>query len=151
MTIPSQKVHLPCAAEKLIVHRHPMLLIDNLVMREDDKAAATATLNSNNLFWCQENGILPEYYIEIMAQTMAAANGFDALSLNCPPNDGFIVGLDAFTFHGDRKQKIDDLYIFIEKTMEFGSVKIMKGEVTVDSTLISSVELKVWEQNSNEE
>lgn len=147
--IENSTVQLPYPAENLIVHRPPMLLIDFLTEREGDTAAASATIDENSTCFCDSRGILPEYFIEIMAQTMAAANGYDALLEQSPPKSGFIVGLDKFQLHylPSGKQKFT---IQIVKIMEFGSMKIMEGKVHSGSTPVAKVELKVWEQDQDE-
>lgn len=149
-TFHQNTVTLPFPAEKLLPHRLPMLLIDNLTERKDDTATATATIDSNNICYSEGRGILPEYFIEIMAQTMAAANGYDGLKSNIPPKDGFIVGLDKFELK-EIPQTAKDFTIRVAKTMEFGAMKVMTGEVFADSHSIASVELKVWEQPENED
>lgn len=149
MTLPTAKtIELPCPAENLIIHRPPMLLIDQLLEREGDNAAASASLNSDSLCFSASRGILPEYFIEIMAQTMAAANGYDALVNNTPPADGFIVGIDTFSiFH--IPEGANDFRVEVVKNMEFGSMKMMNGEVFCGSTRVASIELKVWEQEAS--
>lgn len=141
---------LPCPAEKLLPHQPPMLLIDSLIERKGDKAAATANIDESSICHNEGRGVLPEYLIEIMAQTMAAANGYDGLLSNIPPKDGFIVGLDKFHLK-NLAQIGGEMIIRVVKTMEFGAMKIMEGEVFIGSTSIASVELKVWEPPSNEE
>lgn len=141
---------LPHPAEKLLIHRPPMLLIDSLLEREGDSASATASICKDDICFDENKGILPEFFIEIMAQTIAAANGYDCLLENNPPRDGFIVGLDNFHFKtivADKKSFL----IKVIQTMELGPVKIMQGEIFSDDLLIATGEIKVWEQEQNEE
>ena len=141
-TSPSQAT-LPVAADKLVPHRPPMLFVDQLVTRSGDEASATAVMPENGI--CVEDGrILPEYFIEVVAQTMAMANGYDALAEGRPMRDGMLVGVDRFTFHGSA-QAGARLDIYINKTMEFGAVKIIHGEIHSDGTLLVQGDLKVWE------
>ncbi len=144
------KIQLPCPAEKIIFHRPPMLLIENLLEREGDQATANTRILTDNICFDENRGILPEFFIEIMAQTMAAANGFDFILEDKPPKDGFIVGLDKFVLT-KIPSRDDELLIKIDKIMEFGSMQIMRGEVFANDVLIATGELKVWEQEKNEE
>lgn len=146
MVTPS-KIELPCRADRLLIHRPPMLLIDELTEREGKRASATASLSHDNLCIDPERGILPEYFIEIMAQTMAAANGYDGALSGSSPKNGFIVGLDKFLVH-EFPKNIGVFNVQIEKTMEFAAMKVMAGEVMLEGKLIVSAEMKVWEQDS---
>ena len=149
MTPSSQPpVSLPCPAERLLLHRRPMLLIDSLVEREGDRAAAVASITPESICYSSDRGVLPEFFIEIMAQTMAAANGYDALLLDSRPKDGFIVGLDKFTLDSLPTGETEFL-IRIEKTMEFAAMKVMLGQVLCQERTVATVELKVWEQDQH--
>ena len=150
MTNQSDKnIQLPSPAEDLIIHTPPMLLIDKLVEREGDRATATAEILPNDICFDEKRGILPEFFIEVMAQTIAAANGYDCLLRNTQPRDGFIVGLDKFVLK--QVPSIDNSFLIkVEKTMEFGPVKVMQGEVFADGNSIATGEIKVWEQEENE-
>ena len=141
-------ITLPCPAEQLLPHRPPMLLIDNLLQREKDKAVAAAQLTENNIFLCGDSILLTEYFIELVAQTMAAANGFDALLDRSPVKDGFIVGIEAFSLHHE-PQEIGEFRIVAVKDMEFGQMQVIDGVVFIGSTCIASVRLKLWEDKTN--
>ncbi len=140
-----QTTQLPCPAIQLILHRPPMLLIDELTFRQGDRGTATATVSSENVCFSDEHGLLPEYFIEIMAQTMAAANGYDSLVEGTLPKDGFIVGLDKFSIV--EMPSHHQFTVKIVKTMQFGSMKVLRGEVFCGTTSIARGELKVWEQD----
>lgn len=144
-----KKVDLPCSAELLLIHRPPMLLIDKLIERQGDDATAIATISPESMFLNEKNDILCEYFIEIIAQTMAAANGYDHLVRGTQPKDGFLVGLDKFVFHYLPDNK-DTFHIKTSKTMAFGSMQIVQGEVFVGDISVAAGELKVWEQDDNE-
>lgn len=145
-----KEIKLPCPAEKLLFHEPPMLLIDKLIERRGDDATASARIALENICFDTNSGILPEYFIEIMAQTMAAANGYDFILEDKAPKDGFIVGLDKFILNHIPSRE-DELLVKISKTMEFGSMQIMQGEVFSNDVSIATGELKVWEQEKNEE
>jgi predicted hotdog family 3-hydroxylacyl-ACP dehydratase len=143
-----QPVSLPRPAQTLMPHRPPMLFIDSLVSRKDDKATALATVRANSICIDPDRGILPECYIEIIAQTMAAANGYDALCENRTPRNGFLVGLDKFELLD--KADTATLRIEIAKTFEFGPVKIIEGLVFCNDRVLARGEVKVWEDRENE-
>jgi 3-hydroxyacyl-[acyl-carrier-protein] dehydratase len=143
-----QPVSLPCPAEILMPHRLPMLFIDSLISRTGDKATALAKVPAHPICINPGRGLLPEFYIEIMAQTMAAANGYDALCENRTPRNGFLVGLDKFELL--EKADAETLRIETTKTFEFGPVKIIEGRVYCGDMMVASGEVKVWEDKENE-
>ncbi len=144
----NQKTKLPCPAEQLLPHRPPMLLIDSLLQREKDRAVASARFDENNIFLSRDRGLLPEYFIEIVAQTMAAANGFDACNSNSKVKDGFLVGLESFSLHHPLPDT-QEFRIVAVKDMAFGQMQVIDGEVFADSTPIASVRLKLWEDKTD--
>lgn len=144
----TQPIILPCPAEQLLPHRPPMLLIDTLLERNKDKAVASAKLDENNIFFSKEHGLLSEYFIELVAQTMAAANGFDALQNSGMVKDGFLVGIETFSLHHETHG--DDIFRVITfKDMEFGQMQVIDGQVFAGSNCIASVRLKLWEENTD--
>lgn len=140
-----KKLQLPLPARKLLRHRPPMLLIDRLLARDDGRATAAAGISSGGIFCTGNDIVVPEYFIEVIAQTMAAANGYDALVERLVPKAGFIVGIDDFSLH-HRVSAPAEFIIEVATTMEFAAMKVMSGEVLLGQTSIASAEIKVWEQ-----
>jgi len=135
---------LPCAAEKLIGHRGPMLLIDDLLERQHGHAAASATLNEDNICIARNFGVLPEYFIELLAQTVAAASGYDHLIAEAPPGAGFLVGVDNFSCENFTPSRQQNFITRILTTMEAGAMKIVHGEVFAGEISVATAELKLW-------
>lgn len=144
-------VQLPCPAEELVPHRPPMLLIDELISRQAERATATALVPESGICLEPDQGVLPEFFIEVIAQTMAAVNGYDARLAGKSPRDGFLVGIDDFSFVA-HPQPGSPLRIEVEKNFEFGAVKIIHGQVFgPDDLLLASGTIKVWEEVDPEE
>lgn len=135
---------LPCPAEILVPHRPPMLFIDSLIERVADRATASAVVPENGICVDSVQGVLPEFFIEVIAQTMAAVNGYDALCDGKEPHDGFLVGIDEFSFKGTPSAG-KTIRIKIEQTFAFGTVKIVHGQVFDEEVLLASGTIKVWE------
>ena len=135
-------VALPCPADRLVPHRPPMLIVRELLERQGDTALVAAQVPAAGI-WVNQGGVLPEYYVELVAQAIAAANGYDALQEGKPPANGFLVGVDEFHWlaaaaPGER------LLVTVEKTFEFGAVKIIRGTVRNDAGIKADGEIKVW-------
>ncbi len=140
---------LPESADKFVPHRPPMLLIEQFVERskEDTAGIATATAPSEGLFMGPDSEIIPEYFIELIAQTTAAINGYDALVEGNPPAKGFLVGIDKFVWKGQAVPG-EKLRITAKKIFEFGAVAIIDGFVYGETgNEIVSGKIKVWEES----
>lgn len=139
----SSRYRLPMDAEALLPHRPPMLFVEKLVEREGDRAVAETVLPGNGIA-CVGGRILPEYFIELIAQATALANGFDMLRAGKRPNDGMLAGVDSFQFFRCGRPGAA-LSIEIEKSFTFGPVSVINGVVTSEGETLASAEIKVWE------
>lgn len=142
----SKQNKLPCPANLLVPHRSPMLLINTLILREGKRAMAKSAPLPLDSFKDPRGIILPEYFIEIIAQTMAAANGYDAMVNESSVKNGFITEVSSFM----QQSKTLDTSVFeieVEEMMSLGSLKVMKGEVFADGDLLASGELKIYQDD----
>lgn len=142
------KERLPLAAEGLVPHRPPMLFVDQLVERVGDEARSVATLPPSGLSVCHGE-ILPEYYIELIAQTCAMANGYDCLIANKRARGGMLVGVDSFILH-TMGQPGETVTVETSKTFEFGPITVIKGEIYSGKLLLAEGVIKVWEDLGGE-
>ncbi len=67
---------LPCNAEIFLVHRKPMLLIDTLDSCDAGLSTATVRPLRESPCFSDETEITTECFLELIAQTMAAAQGY---------------------------------------------------------------------------
>jgi 3-hydroxyacyl-[acyl-carrier-protein] dehydratase len=141
----SAGVSLPLPARLLVPHRPPMLIIHQLLERNEDTTLAEAMVPTEGIFLDPQGGLLPEYFIELIAQSVAAINGFDARKESRPPLIGYLVGIDNFSWI-DKARPGETLQISLKKTFEFQAVTIMEGRVIGPNGLVAYGELKVWEE-----
>ena len=139
----SAGITLPMEAISLLPHRHPMLFVDHLLKRYDDIAEAGAVMPEEGICFDPAQPFF-EFFIEVIAQSMAMANGYDALCSGKKMNDGMIVGVDSFAFYTTPAPGTK-LHIIIEKSFEFGPVRIIHGEVFDGDLLLAEGDIKVWE------
>lgn len=138
---------LPVEAESFLPHRLPMLFVERLVEREGDLAVAETTLPCTGIAVC--NGrLLPEYFIELIAQTAALANGYDLFCDDKPPTDGMLVGIDSFSTI-DKVPTGHVVRIETNKTFTFGPVNVIHGSIWDGDLQLASGEIKVWENVEN--
>ena len=123
----ARKELLPVAAGKFLPHRPPMLFVERLLEREGDWAVAETTLPTSGIAVC-DGKLLPEYFIELIAQTAALANGFDLFCEGRAPNDGMLVGIDGFTTTDIARPGIL-VRIETDKTFSFGPINVISGTI----------------------
>ncbi len=141
---------LPLPAKRFLPHRPPMLFLNEILERNSNSAVASASIGKGNICFSEKGAVLPEYCIEILAQTVAAANGYDAADHHQTPKRGYIVGLEQCSFH-HIPSKESVLLTKIAETMTFGAMKVIQGEVIADTAVIATAELKVWEEAQGKE
>lgn len=137
---------LPCDAARLIPHEPPMLLVRTLLEKADNEvedcvSIIEAEIPEHGPFVC--NGrLLPEYFIEVMAQAIAASDGFPQ-EKGKKPNTGLLTGIDGFKWTGSAEQG-ERIRIKVCKTFEFGSAFIFSGIIEGTSGTIAEGQLKIW-------
>lgn len=134
---------LPRPAAELLPHRPPMLFVEALIARHGDRSTVQAVLPTIGI--CVSDGwLLPEYFIELIAQAAALGSGYDGLCSGKPVHDGMLVGIDGFSSPGlavpGRTVRIET-----EITFKFGAIKLIHGEVYDDQKLLAAGDIKVWE------
>ncbi|MBU1566928.1 MAG: ACP dehydratase [Proteobacteria bacterium] len=144
ITQPPTKISLPRAANTLLPHKPPMLLVEALVEREGACAVAMATLPAVGLFITATGHILPEYFIELIAQTAALGNCFDAVTAGNATRNGMLVGVDSFSWPG-QPQPGTPVHIETDIAFSFGAMKVIHGEVYAGKALLAVGDIKVWE------
>jgi 3-hydroxymyristoyl/3-hydroxydecanoyl-(acyl carrier protein) dehydratase len=139
---------LPQHADTLLPHQPPMLLVEALIERRESCAVARATLPITGLF-VMGGRILPEYFIELIAQTAALGNCYDAFMSKMATRDGMLVGIDSFSWPG-QSQPGTSVHIETDISFTFGSMKVVRGEVYSGKRLLAAGDIKVWEDLGNE-
>ena len=145
---PATAPSLPAPAVQLVAQRPPMLLVDALVHRDrpGNFSVVAATAPLSGIFLDPDGGVIPEYFVELVAQGGAAVNGYDALTDNAGKTRGFLVGIDRFIWQEGARAG-DKLRVELVKTFEFGPVTVMRGRVYSHADrLLAEGEIKAWEQ-----
>ncbi|HSH13704.1 MAG TPA: ACP dehydratase [Desulfurivibrionaceae bacterium] len=139
---------LPCPAIRLVAQRPPMLLAGALTFRDrpGNLSVVAATVPESGVFVGPDGRVIPEYFVELMAQGMAAVNGYDAITDAEAATRGFLVGIDNFVWLGGARGG-EELTVELVKTFEFGPVTVMGGRViSAAGALLAEGEIKAWEQ-----
>ena len=97
MTAPA----LPAAFELVVPHRLPMRLVDTLLSHEGARTVAEAGPREMHLFAEKDGRLHAAALLEMMAQTYAAAIGYQMTLEGKPVRDGYLVAVNEFTAHAD--------------------------------------------------
>jgi len=142
------KPALPYPAKKLIPHQPPMLFIDQLIERSADKAVVTITsLSEKLLFQDPDNRMSLEFFIEILAQTTAAANGYDCLMNNKKQKTGYLTRLDEF-FLTQKPFPKHLLTAETEKKFSFENITLFHGKLSSGELLLASGKFQIWQEKA---
>ena len=143
----SDSYHLPFPADKILPQKQSMKMIDFLTKMEGRNVESEVTIKAGNIL-LNQNGMLSEsIYMELIAQTIAASVGFDAMCKGDDVRIGFLLGT--------RKMKIlekaklgDRLITRVFKDTQFGDFGIVQGTVFRDKKILAYGELKIWSKTS---
>ena len=141
-------VHLPIAADEIIPQKSPMKVIDTLVRVAERYADVSVTINKDMPF-VGEDGIVDDaIYLEMMAQSIAALNGFKQIGISESAPEGFLLGSKNFEIL--KKSRVGDkLTISVYKYARYGGFGVIRGTISRKNDVLARGEIKVW-HNSGE-
>ena len=142
-------MELPLDAEMLIPHRKPMRLIDRLETSDGKSGSASARFSADCPFVIDHNGTIERLAVlELVAQTYAAARGYEDLADGNDSSQGYLVGISKAVFHGDAHAG-QDLLIRIRTEETFDNFYLAAGDVWHRDTLLVKATLKIWINSEN--
>ena len=127
---------------KLLPHRPPMLLIDELIVADAESAVVSKTFQEGD-FGTHGAFVLDSILIECVAQAVAVLNGFNAHQSGAPPARGMLVGISGFDFVGRAETGIP-LRISCKGTDRFGPFRLADGQVEQQGKLLAKGSLKFY-------
>ena len=136
-------IHLPIAADEIIPQKSPMKVIDKLIKVAERCADVYVTIKKDMPF-VGEDGIVDDaIYLEMMAQSIAALNGFKQIGMSESVPEGFLLG--AKNFEILKKSRVGDkLTISVYKYARYGDFGVIKGTISRDEEVLAQGEIKVW-------
>jgi predicted hotdog family 3-hydroxylacyl-ACP dehydratase len=140
-------VRLPMAVDAIIPQQFPMRVIDTLIKVGERSAVATATASPTMPF-VNDQGILDEaVYMEMIAQTIAAMNGFKHMNASGAHTQGLLVGAKKLEILGLARVG-ETLTISVYKQTRYGEFGILEGIVSRGDIALARGEIKIWHHNS---
>jgi len=136
-------VRLPIAADGIIPQALPMRIIDELTSVGERSGEVSVVVSAEMPFVGEDGAVDGTIYFELMAQSIAALNGFKQLGGSQEPSGGYLVGAQNLEILGSARVG-DRLAISVYKDLRFGGFGIVKGTVSRNDTVLARGEIKIW-------
>jgi len=137
---------LPIAVDAFIPQRAPLKMADTLLTVGERCATVETVLKPGNPFLNENNQLEPAAYVEIIAQSIAALNGFQMRHLDVKP-EGFLMGAKNMVIH-ESASGGDRLVTSIYKAYKFEGFGIIQGRIERDGLCLAEGEIKVYHKSS---
>ena len=134
---------LPIAADGIIPQELPMRIIDELVSVGERSGEVSVVVSAGMPFVGEDGAVDGTMYFELMAQSIAALNGFKQLGGSQEPTGGYLVGAQNLEILGSARVG-DELTISVYKDLRFAGFGVVKGTVSRNDTMLARGEIKIW-------
>lgn len=133
--------------EDLIVHRPPMILIDELISADDSQGLCSVTIKEDSEFFDAQRQGVPSYIgSEYMAQAIAAYAGAKAKRNNEEIKIGFLLGSRKISCHSTYFPCGSKLMISVAKLIEDESgLSVFECKITADDALLVEAKINVFQ------
>lgn len=148
---PTQRQPMTTQATPYVLHRPPMLLIDNLIHHDDDSATAQLRVRDDLMFY--EAAGLPTWVsIELMAQTISLYAGVQSNKQGIPPRLGFLLGTRKLVLPFSHFAPDSVLTILAKRHYIHDNLGVFDCSIYVgdDSTPAMVATISVYEPSDNE-
>ncbi len=141
---------LPTDTEACMLHRSPMRLVQSLLRVEGDYAEVQTILNTGDVGVGPDGTVEAAVLLEMVAQTYAAAQGYQDRRSGKPADLGYLVGANDFRIE-HRPLAGQTLLIRIKSSCSFGSFYLVDGQVLCEGQVVAGGTLKVWVRRDAEQ
>ncbi len=138
-----ETVSLPLPVDGIIPQKPPMRIIDTLDKLAERSASCSALINKDMPFIEEDGSVDNVAYLEMIAQSIAALNGFRNMNESGSSPEGYLLGAKNLAILG-RASEGDRLSIMVFKYARYGGFGIVKGIVSKNSEILARGEIKVW-------
>lgn len=135
MVVPQNEI------EVFIPHRHPFVMIDNLLTVQSDMFESDFYISEDNILI--ENGQFQEGgLIENIAQTCAASFGFLDKDKNDKPKIGYIGAISKVLIH-ELPPVNSKIATIVQPTHQLGNIFMVQGRNYFEGRLLLECEMKI--------
>jgi len=139
----ARAISLPCRIAGLVPHEPPALLVDVLADHEPDWGRARGVVRADNPYLRPGGDLDPLVCIEMIAQGLAAHDGYARATRGEPPGGGFLVGVRTFDVIG-RLAEGDEFEVEAHRGLRIESFQIAHGSIRAGGREIAAAELKLY-------
>ncbi|MFA5394203.1 MAG: radical SAM protein [Candidatus Ratteibacteria bacterium] len=136
-------VSLSVPVDDIIPQRFPMRVVDKLIRIAERKADVTAIITRENLFARQDGTLDEAVYLELIAQSIAALDGFKHTGVPDVKTNGFLLGAKNIEIL-DQARVGDNLKISVFEYARYGNFSVIEGTIYRKNKVLARGEIKVW-------
>lgn len=137
---------LPMPVASLIPQQTPMQLVDRLLSIGEREAEVETVIAEDNPFLNDAGELESAAYIEIIAQAIAAYNGFHLRNRAEKP-EGLLMGGKDIKIHS-KAHRGNRLVTTVRKAHKLGNFGIIEGRIERDGECLAEGEIKVYHKTS---
>lgn len=132
--------------EDVVPHDHPMILIDELVSYDDEKACCQVTINEKSNFFNTQKRSVPSYVaIEYMAQSIAAFANANEKDQGREVSIGFLVSSRKFTMAVSEFSEGMQLQVFVTQLYaESGGLSAFDCYVEFEGNQVAAAKINTF-------
>lgn len=136
---------LPLAADRFLPQKDPMRMVDRLLSVGERSAVLSLTVPEDSPFVFQDGVLDESVFMEMIAQGMAALEGFRMPPTKGNGTKGFLLGARELEVRGVAKAG-DKLEVSVFKEAKLGDFGIVQGTVSRNGEILAQGGIKVWHE-----
>jgi predicted hotdog family 3-hydroxylacyl-ACP dehydratase len=134
--------------EKLVPHRGPMLLVEELRACSSTQGHGFARVPAQGIFIDARGEMDALLQVELLAQMVAAYKGYEATRDGGSARAGFLVGIKDFNLA--RAPRVGErLRMDLKVETVVGNATVMSGQVSRDGEVVAGGTLNLWEMDGS--
>ena len=141
-------ISLPVAVNSIIPQKSTMRIIDTIDTIGECAVDTSVTILQDMIFVGSDGVIDEVLYMEFIAQSIAALNGFRYMGGSGEKSEGFLLGAKNLEIFGPARVE-DKLKISAFKYAQYEDFIIIKGSVYREKELLAQGEIKIWHNTSD--
>jgi radical SAM protein with 4Fe4S-binding SPASM domain len=135
----------PIPIDGMLPQRAPMRVVDRLLRVGERTAEVEWVVDARSPFVRPDGAVDPSVYLELMAQSIAALNGFRENGRGGREPRGLLLGARGIQVNGCARVG-DRLVVHVNKYARYGGFGLVRSRVVRDGEVLASGEVKVWHQ-----
>ena len=127
----------------LMFHKPPMLMVDELLASDAGGGMVLSRVRADNIFLDAAGRLSRAGLTEVMAQSFAATEAYQAWLAGIVKPGGYLVGLDHLVYRGAAGVG-DTLTTRVKSEGQIDRVALVSGEVRNGETLLAAGRLRLY-------